>query len=160
MPPLGYDFDQPRFAELLLRKFFPEKTDHESALLRDYLVRHLDDFDRVSFSVRIGAGATLAPGLTPNVQRAITFSTKKRIDLVGYRNQRATLVEAKTRVGSAVLGQLLTDRQLWLEEFPDDEEPRLVAIGRDSDDEALRVLGAHGIDVFLYPLEVAAAQAG
>jgi hypothetical protein len=60
------------------------------------------------------------------------------------------LIEAKTRVTHAVLGQLLTDRQLWLEDHPDAKDPRLVAIGRTSDPDTLRVLSAHGIDVYLY----------
>jgi len=146
----GYDFDGAAFAELLVRKHYPERTDKESALIRDYLLAHLHEFDRVSFSVRVGQGATLSPDLLPAVARATTFSTQKRIDLVGYVRAQAFLIEAKFRIGSAVMGQLLTDRQLWLEEFPDEPEPRLVAIGRESDDDALRVLSSHGIDVYLY----------
>ena len=146
----GYDFDHAAFAELLLRKFYPERTDKESALIRDYLLEHLGEFDRVSFSVRVGQGAELAPDLHPSVARATTFSTQKRIDLVGWVGRRPVLVEAKQRVGHAVMGQLLTDRHLWLEERPDDPEPRLVAIGRESDDDSLRVLSANGIDVYLY----------
>lgn len=146
----GYDFGSDRFEELLVRRFFPEKTDHESALLLDYLVAHGREFDRWSFSVRIGAGLTPDPSHLPGVQRNTERSSRRRIDFVGWFGNEATLVEAKTRVGHAVLGQLLSDRQLWLEEFPDAPEPRLVAIGRSSDEDALRILSAHGIDVYLY----------
>ena len=147
----GYDFTGDRFEELLVRRFFPEKTDHESALLLVFLVDYLRQFDRVSFSVRIGAGVTPDPEHDPSVQRAAVFSSKRRIDFVGWQGQQASLVELKTRVGHAVMGQLLSDRQLWLEEFPDAPEPRLVAVGRTSTDDDVRVLTSHGIDVMLYP---------
>lgn len=151
----GYDIDGARFAELLLARFFPEKTDHESALLRDYLQAHLVEFDRVSFSVRVGQGAPVDESLPLSTQKQIARVTQRRIDLVGWSGQRATIVEAKTRVGHAVLGQLLSDRQLWREERPEDPEPVLVAIGRESDDDAIRILNDHGISVFLYAAPVA-----
>lgn len=147
---VGYDFDGTRFAELLLARFYPEKTDHESALLRDYLQVHLPEFDRVSFSVRVGNPAPIDDTLPAATQRQMALVTRRRIDLVGWSGRQATLVEAKSRVGHAVLGQLLSDRQLWIEERPEDPAPALVAIGRESDADAVRILNDHGISVFLY----------
>lgn len=146
----GYDFGPDRFEELLLRRFFPEKTDHESALLLDYLAAHGREFDQWSFSVRIGEGLTPDPAHLPGVQANTVRSSRRRIDFVGMQGRQAFLVEMKTRVGHAVMGQLLSDAQLWIEEFPSEPAPRLVAIGRTSTEEDLRVLTAHGIDVLLY----------
>ena len=75
----GYDFDQGRFAQLLIARFYPEKTDHESALLRDFLLAHLADFDRVSFSVRVGQGAELDASLPLATQRQIARVTRRRL---------------------------------------------------------------------------------
>lgn len=146
----GYDYASSDFATLLIARWFPEKTDQETALLKDYLLAHLPEFDKLSFSVRIGAGLTPDPSHLPGVQANTERSSRRRIDMVGWFGNQATIVEAKKAVGHAVLGQLLSDRILWLEEFPDAPEPRLVAIGRTSDEDSLRILGSHGIDVYLY----------
>lgn len=146
----GYDFHRDTFPELLLRRFYPEKTDRESGVLRDFLVRHLHDYDRVSFSVRIGEGIAPDPTHLPGVQRSTAFSSRRRIDMVLWQAQRVTLCEAKDRLRHDVLGQLLSDRQLWLEERPDDFEPTLIAIGRSSDPETERILSAHGIEIYIY----------
>ena len=78
----GYDFRRDTFPELLLRRFYPEKTDRESGVLRDFLVRHLHEYDKVSFSVRIGEGIAANPDHLPGVQRSTTFSSRRRIDMV------------------------------------------------------------------------------
>ena len=146
----GYDFHRDTFPELLLRRFFPEKTDRESGLLRDFLVRHLHEYDRVSFSVRIGEGIAATPGHLPGIQHSTAFSSRRRIDMVLWRGPSVTLCEAKDRLRHDVLGQLLSDRQLWLEEHPRDPEPKLIAIGRTSDPETERILSAHGIEIYIY----------
>lgn len=146
----GYEFRRDEFPELLIRSFFPEKTDRESGLLKEFLVRHLHDYDRVSFSVRIGEGIAPDPSHLPGVQKSTAFSSRRRIDMVLWRGPQVTICEAKDRLGHQVLGQLLSGRQLWLEERPDDLEPKLVAIGRTSDPETERILSAHGIEVYVY----------
>lgn len=150
MGAVGYSFDVSQFAELLIRKSYPERTDHESALLRDYLLHHLAEYDAVEFSVRIGEGLTPNPLHLPGVQANAVSSSKKRIDMVGWQGGRATLVELKTVISHAVMGQLLMDRVVWMNDKPDAPEPRLVAVGRRGTAQDIEVLRAHGIDVYLY----------
>lgn len=146
-----YAFNGNDLATLLLRRFYPEKTDRESTVIRDYLLAHGAEFDRFAFSVRVGAGQTPDPTHLAGVQTSVAFSTRKRIDMLAWKGNQATIHEFKDRIGPSVLGQLGTYRHLWLEENPDADEPRLVAVGRLSDDDTLRVLRANNIDVYLYP---------
>lgn len=146
----AYDFYRDSFPELLIRRQFPEKTVRESGLLQQFLARYLQNYDRVSLSVRIGEGIAPDPAHLPGVQHSTTFSSKRRIDMVLWQNDQVTICEAKDRLRHDVLGQLLSGRQLWLEEHPTAPEPKLIAIGRTSDPEIERILTAHGIDVFVY----------
>lgn len=144
------------FAMLLLQKSFNEKTEKQSAVLRDYLLAHIHEFDSLEFNVRVGQGVTPDPTHPPSTQAQTTFVTQKRIDLLAWRGRQAVIIEAKTRVDPSTLGQILTYRQLWLEDHPDVTDPELVVVGRTSDADTLRALGAHGITVYLY--EPAPAQ--
>ena len=146
----GYTWNADEFARLLIERSYPEKTDHESALLRDYLREHLTEFDRVDFSVRVGASVTPDPSHLEGVQRQAILNSMKRIDMVGYFGQSVTLVEAKTLISYQVMGQLLFNRRLWMQQFPNGQEPRLVAIGRRGTEQDVAVLTDHGIDVYLY----------
>lgn len=146
----GYTWQADEFTQLLLQKFYPERTDKESAIIRDYLRVHLGEFERVQFSVHIGKGLAPNPDHLPGVQQNTVRGTQKRIDVVGWSGNIPVLIEAKTHVSHEVLGQLLTDQHLWLEDYPDGPTPKLVAIGRHANDDALRALSANGIDVFLY----------
>lgn len=146
----GYDFSGADLTTLLLRRFYPERTDRESTIIRDWLLAHGAEYDRFSFSVRVGEGQTPNPDDLPGIQRSVAWSTKKRIDVLAWQGQQPTIVEVKERVTPAVLGQLLTYRQLFLEENPDAAEPTLVAIGRYSDPDTLRSLIGQGIAVYLY----------
>lgn len=146
----GYDFTSDDLTTLLLRRFYPERTDRESTVIRDWLLAHGADYDRFSFSVRVGQGQTPDPSHLDSVQQSTVFSTRKRIDILAWQGSLPTIVEVKERVTPASLGQILTYRHLFLEEHPDAPDPRLVIIGRYSDPDTLQSLSAHGIDVFLY----------
>jgi hypothetical protein len=146
----GYDFDAGEFARLLIRKSYPERSDEESAIIRDWLVQHLHEYDRVTFSVRVGQGLTPDPEHLAGVQRNTVFSTRKRIDVLAWRAGLVDIIECKVRVTHQALGQLLTYRQLLLEEQPELDIGALITIGRTSDDDTIRALNAHGVTVLLY----------
>lgn len=146
----GYDFTKDDLATLLLRRFYPERTDRESTVIRDWLLEHGAEYDRFSFSVRVGEGQTPDASHLPGVQRATVFSSRKRIDVLAWQGNSPTIIEVKERVTPAAIGQIQTYRLLLMEEFPGIPEPRLVIAGRYSDPDTLRSCAAHGIDVYLY----------
>lgn len=146
----GYTFSAEELAVLLLRRDYPEQPRRESGILHDFLVAHGAEYDRFSFSVRVGKGQPVDLSHLPGIQRATPYWTRKRIDLVLWQRGEVTLLECKERVSATVLGQLRVYRQLFLEEHPEVEDVRLAAAGRWSDPDTLRVLSAEGVDVYLY----------
>ena len=146
----GYQFGQDDLALLLLRRFYPERTDRESEVIRAFLLAHGQEYDRYGFSIRIGQGVTPDPAHLPAVQQNAVFSSMKRIDGLFWSGPQPTIIEVKYRVTLASLGQILGYRQLFLEAAPDAPEPRLIIIGRYSDDDTTRVLQDHGVTVYLY----------
>lgn len=150
MPTNGYHFGRDDFARVLLMKFYPERTDGESAVIRDFLLEHIDDYDSLDFSVRVGEGLPPDPTHLPGVQRQTRFNSQKRIDLLAWRGQQPVIVEVKQRVTPASLGQILTYRHHWMQEHADAPEPELVVVGRASDPDTIASLNAHGVTVFVY----------
>ncbi len=148
--PAGYTYGAQDLAELLLRNYYPERTNRESAVLKDFLMARGRLYDRFEFSVRVGQGVAPDPSHMPEIQQQAKFNYQKRIDLIVWRGAQPTIVDAKERVTAAVIGQLRQYRHLLLEDRPDMKEPTLMVIGRYSDADTLRVLHAEGIDVLLY----------
>lgn len=146
----GYAYGSADFGHVLLMKQFPEKTDSESAVLRDYLLQHIHDFDGIAFNVRVGEGTPPDPAHLDGVQRQTAFVTRKRIDLLAWKGPQPYLHEVKQRVQPSALGQIQTYAHLWTEEHPDAPEPVLIVVGRYSDPDTLRVLAANGVSVYLY----------
>lgn len=145
-----YDFTRGELTELLAQRTYPEQSREESAIIHDWLVERGQDFDRWSFSVRVGDGMAPDPAHLPGVQFSTRFSTQKRIDVIAWYGPQAWLIEVKERITPGVLGQLQTYKHLWQEANPDALEPRLMAIGRRSDSDTLGALQAHSVDVYLY----------
>lgn len=146
----GYVYTSADLAELLIRNYYPERTNRESGVIKDFLMARGRLYDRYEFSVRVGQGVAPDPSHMPEIQEQAKFNYQKRIDLIVWRAGKPTIVDAKERVTAAVIGQLRQYRHLLLEDRPDMDEPSLMVIGRYSDDDTLRVLAAEGIDVLLY----------
>lgn len=155
----GYAYDKNDFALLIIRSHFPERTDGESHVIRAFLLEHLEDYDRITFSKRVGHGITPDPAHLPAVQANTAFSSMLRIDILAWRGTVPVIIEVKQDVTPAALGQILTYRHHLLEEFPTAPEPELVVVGRTANPDAIVALQAHGVTVYLYPDASARADA-
>lgn len=147
----GYWFTAADLPTLQVARFYPERTVKESGVIRDYLENHGREFDQIGFSVRVGQALRPDPTHLVGVQKSTIYSSRKRIDVVGVGGAGITLVEAKARIEPSALGQILTYRNLWLEEYPTNTNPNLVVIGRYTDQDTIKSLNAHGVTVYVYP---------
>lgn len=154
-----YVFGPDDFALLLIRSWYPERTDGESVVIRAFLLAHLREFDRVIFGHRVGQGEPPDPTHLPAIQLQTRLNTQKRIDILAFRGAQPIIIEVKQRVTPAALGQILTYRHHFLEESPDAPDPELWVVGRESDADTLAALTAHDVTVYLYPDAVAPGDA-
>lgn len=146
----GYWFTAADLPTLQVAAYYPERTSRESGVIRDYLQQHGAEFDRFGFSVRVGQARTPDPTHLIGVQASTIYSSRKRIDLVGVKDQTHTLVEAKQRIEPSALGQILTYRKLYLEDNPGVTNTVMVVIGRYTDTDTQSSLNAHGVHVLIY----------
>lgn len=146
----GYDYHTSQIPTLLELKYIPEQPAPEAAVIRAFLRARHTEYDRFSFSVRLGDGVAANPDHEPGIQRSTEFSSKKRADVFAWKAGALTIFESKRRLSMDALGKLLMYRQLYLEEFPDAPEPQLAAIAQYADADVERVFITHGITIYLY----------
>lgn len=144
-----YNYDRQSLLTLFMKLQFPEAGQREISILRDFLSRHINEYDRYSFSVRVGKGLQPDPTHLPGVQANTAYFTKKRIDMLAWQGPQPFIFEVKERIDPRALGQMKTYAHLWMEDNPDARPPILAAIGRFSDPDTLRVFTANGITVYL-----------
>jgi hypothetical protein len=147
----GYDYSRDQLLDVFVRMRFPERSDRESTLYRDFLQAHIHEYENYSFQVRVGQGVTPNPDHLPGVQRQTVRNSKMKIDMLAWQGPQPFIFEVKERAIHAAIGQLITYRHLWMEENPDAREPRLAVIARTIEPDMEPVFAANGIDVYLYP---------
>lgn len=146
----GYDYTRDEILKLSVRMQFPERSAIESALIWDFLLAHGLEYDRFSITVRVGQGVAPNPAHDAGVQRQTVTNSQLRIDMVTWIGAQPFLWEVKQRANHHAIGQLVTYRQLWMEDYPDALEPRLGVIARTIDPDMERVYQANGITAYLY----------
>ena len=90
----------------------------EIKLWREFIKIHGNYFQRFEYDVHVGQGAPIDPAMPDNWKRQVSALSKFRIDVVGYRPGEEWIIEVKPEAGSSSIGQLLSYRELYLEEYP------------------------------------------
>lgn len=123
----------------------------EWSVAKEYLIKHVADFDSVAFNVPLGPGITLPWPAPAWVQKSATANSRARADMILYSGNTATIVELKDNITPSALGQLLTYWHL----FSDDNHQILqvykVAAGRTVQNGLTAMFGRYGVLVELYP---------
>lgn len=123
----------------------------ETAVAKAYLVKHVDDFDRVEFNVGLGPGLQLGPGYNEGIKYAAAQSSKPRADMILYRGDTPTIVEVKGRISGSAMGQLITYWHILKE-----DNPKLLAIyktvaGNTIQEGLPAIFERYGITIELFP---------
>lgn len=102
----------------------------EDAVCRAFLIKHVNDYERVELEARLGPGLQLPPGSPAYLQKCATVSWQKRADMICWNGNVPTIVEAKERLDGGAIGQLLTYERLLKQDNPKLLQVYLIAAGQ------------------------------
>jgi hypothetical protein len=85
-------------------------------LWEKFLERHGEHFDRFEYDIRLGQGVPIKEEWPKEIAYAASMLTRKRVDVVGYRDEEVWIFEIKPDASLSALGQLLAYEALWIKE--------------------------------------------
>ena len=105
----------------------------EGALARAFVLAHHEDYDDFDFQKHVGHGTLPPPEVDQSLAPVWFHATRKRVDIVGYRERGADLIEVKDEITWPALGQLTDYRDDWKLAPGKPEVADLIVIGRTID---------------------------
>ena len=128
------------------RHKYPHLIGEDTEVWSRFVLKFPKKYDTVDYDVKVGSGANTDPIPNEGSKQYWAFLTKKRIDVIGYKNDFATIIEVKKRASLFTLGQILGYRFLYLREHPELHVVKTLivcdTISKDDSD----VLNNYGID--------------
>lgn len=120
-------------------------------MFRLWLVSKGQGFSGFMFDVRVGEGQILISSDGEPYSRMWYELTKKRIDVLGFRDNETWLIEIKRKLNLMVIGQMdLYTSLLWETAFPDGPLVRAV-ITSALDPDIVPIMKNKSIEIFLVP---------
>jgi hypothetical protein len=127
----------------------------ETAVAKAFLTRHVNHYDRVQIEVPLGPGLGLGPNAPQYLQKCATAAWSLRADMILWRGNVATIVEAKERLDGRAIGQLLTYYKLLRQDNPSLLQVYKIAAGVSILNGITSIFFDYGITVELFPYAVA-----
>lgn len=132
-----------------IRRNYPHMIGEDRDVWERFIKKNPDYFDEVEYDVHVGEGAKLPDDWEEKDRGWAKELTQKRIDVIGYKDERIILVEVKRRVVIGTLGQVLGYKFLYEREknLVNKTESIVIAgiIYRDDQD----VLEHYGIEILV-----------
>lgn len=136
---------------LLSQTQYPHLQLPESAIAREWILKHGADWDRIEFDVNLGTGQELDASYPQSTRDQARFLTQKRADMIAWRGTEANLIEIKRRVDFTAMGQLIGYATLFHADFPNVTDLQLTALGWNAVQDAEEVFHAHGLNLETFP---------
>lgn len=140
----------PNLADLIARTEYPGMTAAEAALVRAFLHFHGAEWDTADVEAKIGRGVILPPTVDPKAREDWERRTRARPDLVLTRAPNTVaIVEAKEQLTNEGIWQVLSYRDLWVNDHPTDRV-QVIAIAYGVTPTAHELARIRGVQVTLY----------
>ncbi len=134
-----------KFNYNLLHKY-PHLIGDDTAVWERFILKFPDKFHTVDYDIHIGKGVNTDPIPEQSSKNYWADLTKKRIDVIGYKNNFVTIIEVKKRVGLYTLGQILGYKFLYLREHPETPVVSTLIVCSTIDQDDQDVLSHYGIN--------------
>jgi len=129
-----------------LRHKYPHLIGEDNEVWDNFIIRFPERFDTVDYDVKVGIGADTGPIPDEPSKKYWASLTKKRIDVIGYKNNFVTIVEVKKRCSLFTLGQILGYRFLYQREHKEIPLVKTLIVCKTISQDDIDVLNHYGID--------------
>lgn len=129
-----------------LRHKYPHLIGEDSNVWQRFVSKYPYRFDTVDYDIHVGKGVDTGPISDETSKLYWANLTKKRIDIIGYKDKFITIIEVKKRATLFTLGQVLGYRFLYLIDNPDVKSVRTLVICSSIDQDDILVLDHYGLD--------------
>jgi len=105
-----------RFAPHQLPKY-PHLTGLDKLIWDRYMLKNDLGFTSFDYDVHVGDGEIAPNNLEPPMKKMWSSVTQKRIDVVAYKSDTATIIEIKSFPTCGVIGQILAYKELYIKSY-------------------------------------------
>ena len=137
-----------RFPSILLYKY-PRMSPKDVDIWKRFLMQHPTMFNSFDYDFPVGNGEDPGDQFEPNLRKDFIDLTKKRIDVVGYKDGTPSIIEVKPRANPAALGQLLTYKTLFIQSHPSFPNITLIIVTEFINTEEQQIFNSNNIKVFV-----------
>ncbi len=122
----------------------------EDKIIWDRFIDSFPDlFDTVDYDIHVGSGILPLDETNEKMTEQWRQLTRKRIDVIGYKNGIPTIIEVKNRVDLGTLGQVLGYRFLFSLEHPSLSLTTLIVVTADCGPDDLAILNHYEVNCFI-----------
>ena len=115
-----------------------------------FLERRIIDIDEVWYDVHVGRPMMVPEGSADWMLKVIAGVSRKRIDVVTRKHVTYSVIEVKPHANMEAIGQVITYKQLFIEEFEIAGKVESVIVAMTADADILESARQQG--VMLYPM--------
>ena len=128
------------------RHKYPHLIGEDTEVWNRFILKYPNKFDTVDYDIKVGLGADTTPINDKSSKDYWANLTKKRIDVIAYKDTFSTIIEVKKRVSLSTLGQILGYKFLYLREHPETPIASTLIVCSSIDQDDIDVLKHYGIN--------------
>jgi len=136
-----------------LKPKYPHLLGEDIPIWTNFIIQNPDYFDTVDYDIKVGTGVNADVIEDKKYRSYYADLTKKRIDVLGFKNDFITIVEIKKRVSLGTLGQILGYKYLYLTEHPELKIVNILIICSQIDKDDISVLNHYSIPFIVVKLK-------
>jgi len=100
---------------------YPHLRPEDVKIWNKFISQNPDFFKAVEYDVKVGEGRSYEDYPKGPIREDMVYLSKKRIDVVGFKNDEIYVIELKPKAGMSAIGQALSLAELYRDEAPTDK---------------------------------------
>ncbi len=128
---------------------YPHLSPQDKAIWEKFIEKHPKFFDSVDYDVKVGKPREYKGKPEDVYKKDLQILSKKRIDVVGYKNDMVFVVEIHPSASFETLGQIIGKISLYKKEFGNEKKVKGILITDKEVPDIRELCNENNIDYFL-----------